>query len=338
MMVSVLAISALSIIIPLGTAYAAKELIPQSATFNSINTASINPTIQHIAAKEITNAVNLSQAESGALIIADARTGKIVAFAEAGESIESNSWRSRIFNPASTMKPFIAAAAIDTGVATASTTYDCHGPYQVSGKQFKNSNPAIGKLSLADAIASSNNICMIKVAEATGAAKTRQILTRFGFDMNAAWDNKSSDELNLANTTIGSSIPVTLNSLTNAFTILANKGHLIQSNSSNAISEKTAMTVTKLLEKAVNDGTGKRAALTNVSVAGKTGTLSNDTYTSSLALFAGYAPSNSPRYISIVVIENARVKGSLLAANGGNVAAPVFHNTFDKILQIPNKA
>lgn len=333
---SVLAVSVLSIVVPIGAAYAAKELVPQNITANSINASSINPTFQHIAAIEITNAVNLSQAKSGALIIADARTGEIVAFAEAGKSSKNNSWRSRVFNPASTIKPFIAAAAIDSGIATASTTYDCHGPYQVDGKHFKNSNPDIGRLSLADAMASSNNICMIKMAEATGSTKTRQILTRFGFDINAAWDNKNSDELNLAYTTIGSSIPVTLKSLTNAFTILANKGHSIQSNSSNAVSEKTATTVTKLLEKAVTDGTGKRAALTNVSVAGKTGTLSNDAYTSSLALFAGYAPSNSPRYVSIVVIENARVNGSLLEANGGNVAAPVFHNTLEKILLIPN--
>ena len=172
----------------------------------------------------------------------------------------------------------------------------------------------------------------MKVAQETGPAKTRQILSRFGFDMNTAWDNHNSDALNLANITLGSSIPVSLKTLTNAFTILANKGHFVPSKSENAISEKTANIVTQLLEKAVTDGTGKRAAISNVSVAGKTGTLSNKTYTSTLALFAGYVPANEPRYVSIVVIENAQINGSISKANGGNVAAPVFHNVLEKSL------
>ena len=329
---SVLIISALSIIIPLSAAYAAKGLIPQNSSFNAIDMSSISPKIQNIAVKEITDAVNKSHAKSGAIVIADARTGKIVAFAEAGKSRESNSWSSRIFNPASTIKPFIAAAAIDAGVVSASSIYDCHEPYQVDGKQFTNGNPKIGNLSLSDAMASSNNICMMKVAQETGSAKTRQILSRFGFDMNSAWDNNNSDALNLANTTIGSSIPVTLKTLINAFIILANKGHFVHPNSGNVVSEKTATTVTQLLEKAVTEGTGKHAAIASVSVAGKTGTLSNEMHTSSLALFAGYVPSSSPRYVSIVVIENAQLNGSLLKVSGGSVAAPVFHNALEKSL------
>lgn len=332
MLGSVLAISALSIIVPLGTAYAAKGLISQGATFNSIDTSSIDPKIQSIAVKEISSAVNKSHAKSGAIVIADARTGKIVAFAESGKVSENDSWRSRIFNPYSTIKPFIAAAAIDAGVASESTIYDCHDPYQVDGKQFTNSNSKIGNLSVSDAMASSVNVCMIKVAQETGSAKTRQILSRFGFDMNTAWDNNNSDALNLANATMGFSIPVTLGTLTNAYNILANKGHFITANSGNAVSEATASSITHLLEKVVTEGTGKRAAITNVLVAGKTGTMSNHAHTSSLALFAGYLPSNSPRYVSIVVIENAQLNGSISKANGGNVAAPVFRNALEKSL------
>ena len=204
----------------------------------------------------------------------------------------------------------------------------------MDGKQFTNDNPKIGNLSVSDAMASSVNICMIKMAQKTGSAKLRQILSRFGFDMDAAWNNNNSDALNLANATMGSSISVTLGTLINAFAILANKGHFITDNSGNAVSEETANTVTHLLEKVVTKGTGKRASITKVLVAGKTGTLSNDAHTSSLALFAGYVPSNLPRYVSIVVIENAQLNGSLSKANGGNVAAPVFRNALEKSLAI----
>lgn len=337
MLAAMLAISVISIIGPLGTAYATKGWIAQNRNiaFDSIDMSSIDPKIQNIAIKEITNTVNQSHAKSGAIVIADARTGKMVAFAEAGLSSESNSWRSRIFYPASTIKPFIAAAAIDAGVASVSTIYDCHEPYQIDGKLFTNSDPEMGsRLSITDAMASSVNTCFIKLAQETGLIKTRQILSRFGFDMNAKWDNKHSDAFNLANAAMGSSIPVTLKTLTNAFTMLANEGHLVHSSSESAVSEETAKTVTKLLEKVVTNGTGKRAAIANVLVAGKTGTLSNDTHTSSLALFAGYVPSHSPRYVSIVVIENAEMNGSLFKANGGNVAAPAFHNVLEKSLAV----
>lgn len=331
---SVLAISTISIIGPLTTAYAAKALISSgdSIALSSIDTSSINPKIQAIAFNEISRTVNKSHATSGAIVIADAHTGKVLAFAEAGKIEKNNSWTSRIFNPASTIKPFIAAAAIDSGIASESTMYDCHGPFEVDGKQFTNNNLKIGSLSLADAIANSVNICMIKVAQQTGSTKSRQILSRFGFDMNAAWDKNNSDTLNLANAVMGSSIPVTLATLTHAYTMLANKGHSASAHSENAVSETTAMSVTRLLEKVVDKGTGKQAAISNVSVAGKTGTLSNDAHTLSLALFAGYVPANSPRYVSIVVLENAKVNGSLTKANGGNIAAPTFHNALEKIL------
>ncbi|MCW5584363.1 MAG: cell division protein FtsI [Gammaproteobacteria bacterium] len=334
MLGAVIGISFISIIGPLGTAYATKGFISknQNIGFDSINTLFIDPKIQNIAIKEISTAVTNSHAKSGAIVIADARTGKIVAFAEAGKS--NQSWSSRIFNPASTIKPFIAAAAIDTGVASASTIVDCHSPYQIDGKQFKNVDSNIGNLSLSDAMTNSVNTCMIKLAQETGSSKTRQILSRFGFDMNAAWDKNNSDALNLANATMGSSIPVTLKTLTNAYITLANEGHFIRSDSENVVSEETANTVTRLLEKAVSNGTGKHAAMTNVLVAGKTGTLSNATYTSTLALFAGYVPSHMPRYVSIVVIENAQVNGSLPKANGGNIAAPVFRKALEQSLTI----
>lgn len=332
MLGSIVAISVVSIIAPLGTAYATQGLISKDHAFDTIDTSSINPKIQSIAAIEISSAVNKSHAKSGAIIIADAHTGKIVAFAEAGKSSGDNSWSSRVFNPVSTIKPFIVAAAIDAGVASPSKTYDCHAPYQVDGKQFVNSNPESRITSIADAMVNSVNICMIKLAEETGSTTTRQVLSHFGFDMNAAWNKKNSDTLNLANAAMGSSIPVTLGTLTKAFTVLANQGHSIDSKSEQVVSVKTANTVTDLLEKVVTNGTGKRAALKNITVAGKTGTLRDDSKTSSLLLFAGYVPSHSSKYVSIVVMENAEWNGSMLKANGGNVAAPVFHNAFEKIL------
>ena len=324
---SLVAISAIAILGPLGTAYAAKGMFSQDVALNEIDTSSLDPAIQKIASQEIYAAVVRTHAKSGAIAVADARTGKIIAFAESGNVKGSNSWKSRIFSAASTIKPFVAAAAIDAGVSSESKIYDCREPYDVDGKQFTNGNPRIGKLSITDAMVKSVNICLIKAAEETGSDKFRQTLSKFGFDMNTPWNNSNSDALNLANAALGASVPVTIGSLTKAFTILANKGHLLPDNSGAAVSEATANSVTRMLEKAVSQGTGKRAAIANVAVAGKTGTLD-------VALFGGYVPADEPRFVSIVVMEDANKGQSLEKASGGAVAAPVFRKVIEKSLAI----
>lgn len=332
---SVFAISA--IFSSLGTAYAAQKLFPEPNISNEIDTSSLDPRIQKIADEEISAAVTRTRAKSGVIAVADAHTGKIVAFAQSGYVTGVNNWKDRIFSPASTIKPFVAAAAIDAGVSSASQVYDCHEPYNVDGTEFTNGYPNIQNLSVSDAMIKSVNICLIKVAEDLGSEKFRRTLSHFGFDMNTPWENDKSDALNLAHATLGSSIPVNMGTLTKAFTILANKGHLFPENSGEAVSERTSNTVTHMLEEVVKQGTGKRAAIAHVSVAGKTGTLSNEYSSSSLALFAGYVPADNPRFVSIVIMEDAYLGSSREQASGGAVAAPVFRNVMEKSLETLTK-
>ena len=95
-----------------------------------------------------------------------------------------------------------------------------------------------------------------------------------------------------------------------------------------AISEKTALTLTDILEKAVRSGTGVKAQIKGFSVAGKTGTAqkinpSTGTYTSKahMASFAGFVPVERPLISIVVVIDEPQ--GEFY---GGDVAAPVFHD------------
>ena len=72
--------------------------------------------------------------------------------------------------------------------------------------------------------------------------------------------------------------------------------------------------VRKGLEYVVSRGTGSRAGRFGVSIAGKTGTAQNS-HGPDHALFAGYAPVESPKYVAVAVIEGGR--------HGSSVAAPI---------------
>nr|UVT38006.1 hypothetical protein cemce18_00002 [uncultured bacterium] len=307
-----------AIVAPICVAYSATGLLisPQA---KAVDTSNLNPKLQAIAEKEINAAVNRYHAKSGVIAIADPGTGKIIAFAESAK----NSWRSRVFSPASTIKPFIAAAAIDSGHSSAAKSYDCHSPYYVEGKAFTNYDSDLGAATLTEAVAKSINVCLIKVSQETGATVIRKKLTDFGFDLSS-WQTKQNQDLQLAEAALGENIPVTVETLTKSYAILANKGRLFDAKAGSAVSAATTESVTSMLESAVQNGTGKLAALPSVAVAGKTGTMV-DSQDNRFALFAGYAPAEAPRYVMLVIIENGYLnKDQQTLTSGGDLAAPVF--------------
>ena len=327
---------------PLCTAYAAHGTLTNMSP-DSLEASSLDPRIQKIAEQEIDDAVTRYKARSGAVVIADPKSGRILAFAERLTDERSESWKSRIFVPASTIKPFVVAAAIQAGVATESKSYDCRGPYDVDGTKFTNHDKNFGDMTLTEAVAKSGNVCMIKIGQETGSARMRKALARFGFDTDSQWRPDSSDALQLATiVALGEGVPVTFNTMIKAYSILANKGYL--PNHEGAISEATAASVQRTMIAAVEQGIAKKAAIPGVSVAGKTGTLveSNNVRTESnveisrhLGLFAGYAPANNPKFVSFVIIEDGhRPNENHEKAGGGVLAAPVFREVVRKSLEL----
>lgn len=308
-----LALTSLAVLAPLCTAYAAKGVLPNP----KLDISTLDSKIQKIASEEITKAVKLYKAKSGVVAVADPKTGKVIAFAEYNPEADSESWASRIFAPASLVKPFLAAAAIDESLASEAKVYDCRGPYTVGGETFSNYDPNFAFASLTDAVAKSVNICMIKLAQDVGSSTLRDKLGEFGFDMNSAWHSDRSDALQLAHLALGRNIPLTMGTLSKAYAILANKGRL---GSAAVIKESTAEAVTRMMVEVVERGTGKQAALNGIRVAGKTGTSGNEQ--GSLAFFGGYAPAEDPRFVSVVIIEGGMdSKGEY---SGGALASPVF--------------
>lgn len=330
------AFAGFSILAPICVAYSAVGTLTGFKA-KEIDTSHLDPKMQHIVEQEIKTAVKQYHAKSGVIAIVNAKTGNLIAFAESGNDKNQNSWKSRVFSPGSTIKPFIAAAAIDSGNSSETKNYDCHSPYYIEGKTFTNYNSNIESASLAEAIAKSINVCLIRVSQETGLTVIRKKLTEFGFDTNTWWQADRSDDLQLAMASLGENIPVTIESLTKSYAILANKGHSFDKGNRAIISETTITSINHMLENAVTNGTGKLAGIPGISVAGKTGTViaNKDKH---LALFAGYVPADNPRYVLLVVIEEGYFskKGKTLTS-GGELAAPVFRNVAMDALSSANR-
>lgn len=88
-----------------------------------------------------------------------------------------------------------------------------------------------------------------------------------------------------------------------------------------AVSEETAAEVTTMMEAVVENGTGTRAQIQGVKVAGKTGTAQHAAGAAPHAWFISFAPVDDPKVAVAVVVENGGQAGS--EASGGRVAAPI---------------
>jgi cell division protein FtsI/penicillin-binding protein 2 len=152
----------------------------------------------------------------------------------------------------------------------------------------------------------------------------------FGLDWS---DDKPAAEglsANDATTVLGTQRPATLTTMVRAYCMLANHGRTLASPPEPVVTEKTAEAVVRMLVAAVDHGTGEKAGLPGVTVAGKTGTVSRSDAKAGanglLGLFAGFAPAAAPRLVAFVIIEGGA------PGAGGTTAAPTFREVMGKSL------
>jgi penicillin-binding protein A len=98
-----------------------------------------------------------------------------------------------------------------------------------------------------------------------------------------------------------------------------------------AISPQTARTLTQMMIAVVNEGTGYRAALPGIQVAGKTGTATNGEGRPPNAWFTAFAPAQNPLIaVSVIVLDGGDLGSE---ATGGQVAAPIVRTVLDAYLR-----
>lgn len=246
----------------------------------------------------------------------NAAGGTILVLSPKGEVLADAGGRSvHPYVAGSTMKAFLLAAALDEGVVKESDVFDCSGERGPS--TLKDSQPN-GRLTLPEMIAVSSNIGFAQVFDRLGGARADRVLRRFHFTPPAAFANQQAGDWDGALTAIGATMTATPLEVASAYAALADGGDGI-------VKASTAARVGALLEGVVasEKGTGKKARVDGVRIAGKTGTSSwtaKNGGETTYASFVGFAPADRPRYVIFVGVEGAAGK----QAWGGEVAAPVF--------------
>jgi len=333
--------------------------------------SSIDLRIQYLAYRELKAAVQAHRALSASAVVLDAETGEVLAMVNQPSynpndraQYSPNRFRNRaitdLFEPGSTLKPLVVAAALESGQWQADSRVDTNpGMIQVGNKPIEDKHN-LGNIDLATLLARSSNVGVVKVAMSLPSEHLWNVLSRFGLGKptSSGFPGESAGLLShyenwrpIAKATLayGYGLSVTPLQLAQAYAVLAADGVLRPVSlirverppiGRKVISAQHAREVVAMMEHVVTpEGTGIRAAVPGYRVAGKTGTArkfdvggySEERYT---AAFAGVAPASRPRLAVVVIVDEPRAG----AYFGGDVAAPVFSGIVEgamRILSIP---
>jgi len=329
--------------------------------------ASIDLRIQYVAYRTLKAAVQAHNAESGSIVVLDVRTGEVLAIVNQPtynpndrSQYSAERYRNRaitdIFEPGSSMKPLIVAAALESGDYRPSSIVDTAPGYVVVDAKRIEDPRNLGRISLTTILARSSNVGVTKLAMSLQPEQLWQTMTKFGLGSLTAsgFPGESAgllthyshwQPISQATLAYGYGVSVTPLQLAQAFAALGSDGrmHPISliaveqaGDGEQVLAATTAIAVRRMLEEVVRPGgTGTKAAVAGYRVAGKTGTAwkfaaggySEHKY---ISIFAGLAPASSPRLAVIVVIDEP--SGELYY--GSDVAAPVFADVMAESLRL----
>ena len=338
------------------------------ASHGSTLRLSIDLRVQYAAYRALKAAVQKHQAKSGSVVVLDVHTGEVLAMANQPSfnpndrsNLRPDSIRNRsvtdMMEPGSTVKPFTILAALESGKFKPETIINTSpGYYKVSYKTFVDLRD-YGPLTLAGILKKSSQVGTTKVALELNPDSTRELFERMGFGegLGSGFPGETAgslpgyrkwDPVTQATFAFGYGLSASPLQLARAYSILANNGlrqevTMVASDtvaeSVRVIDAQLTATVRHMLEAAASDkGTGKRAMIDGYSVGGKTGTLhkvkAGGGYDQHryMSAFAGLAPVDNPRLVTVVVIDEPR-DGDYF---GGLVAAPVFSEVTGNALRL----
>lgn len=331
------------------------ELIRPPKPGNDL-TLSFDLQIQYLAYRELSAAVARHRARAGSVVVLDSRTGEILAMATVPAfnpnnraTYSADRARNRpvtdAFEPGSTIKPFLVAAALEAGIIDGDTRIDTGpGYYDVGDKRIRDVHPK-GVLSVAEALQVSSNVAAVRIAMNLKDEDYWRLLKQVGFGTppRSGLPGETGGILRPYHTwrpiekatmAFGHGLSVSLLQLARAYTAFANDGIMPplsvlkrqqQVIGQRVMTAQTARSVRAMLELVTQDGgTAPLARIMGYRVAGKTGTARKvvgkgyaDKY---IASFVGLAPASNPRLVVAVMIDEPSGREYY----GGLVAAPVF--------------
>ena len=275
---------------------------------------SIDKSIQYIVDRELAAGVKSAKARAGTAIVMEADTGRILAMSNYPRfdsnrynTYKSEYWYNRavtdIFEPGSTFKVAVAAAALQEGLARTNEMIDCqNGAISIGGHVFRDHNK-YGLISFKKMLAVSSNVGAAKLGLRLGQERLYEYIRAFGFGSPTGIDLPREEDglvrhwskwsgISIGSISFGHEIGVTSVQILTAVNAIANggfrvrpsivdriidsEGTLVRKNTPEKvriIDEKAALELADALKDVVlPGGTAQRAALNGYSVAGKTGT------------------------------------------------------------------
>ena len=330
-------------------------------------TLTLDLRLQFIAYRELKAAVESHRAASGSLVMLDVETGGILALVNqpsfnpnqsGGRSTRAmrNRAVTDTYEPGSTIKPFTALAALESGKFQRDSLIDTSPGYIRVGTKLIQDPLNRGVITLETALKKSSQVANTKIALALDPRAVYEVLARIGVgdyqgtglpgEVTGTLTDAGLDKpVVRATLAYGYGLAVSPLQLAQAYLTLATHGlrlpvSIIRNSQPPAaervFDEKLGAEIMSMLEGvAASDGTAPEARIPGYRVAGKTGTVRKvgaHGYDDErhVAWFAGIAPASAPRIVTVVVVNEP----SGNAKGGGQVAAPVFGRVMARALRL----
>lgn len=313
--------------------------------------------LQYLAYTALHQAVERHQARAGAAVVLDVRSGEVLALVNLPTFNPNNrsglngaQLRNRVltdvFEPGSSIKPFIAAMALEHGHVRPDSIIETAPGRMTINRATISDVRNHGTLTVTGVIQKSSNVGTVKLAQAFMPEEMWTLFDRLGFGrtLGLGFPGETGGRLRPARNwrpieqatmSYGYGLSVNLMQIAHAFLVFARDGDLLPVSllrrdslpepGERIFSPETARQVRHMLELATQPGgTGTRAQISGYRVAGKSGTahkLEGGHYTDKyISSFVGFAPVSNPRLIVAVMIDEPTAGEHY----GGAVAAPVF--------------
>ncbi len=270
-----------------------------------------------------------------------------------------------IFEPGSVFKIVTATAALNEGKVKLDDTFNCEsGQWRVRANRIIHDVHPYGRLTFPEVLIKSSNIGTVKIAMRLGQELLYKYIKEFGFGDKTGIDfpgevngilrpTEKWSSFSITSIPYGQEVAATALQMVRAISVIANGGHVVRPYLLKEIQDADGVTLTKkepqvsesilkpevaatmneILQRVVLEGTGDKAKIEGVKVAGKTGTAQKlnpgggYSHSHFVGSFIGYAPADDPMLAMIVSIDDPHPY-----YYGGTVAAPVFKDVIEQSL------
>ncbi|UMZ73252.1 penicillin-binding transpeptidase domain-containing protein [Natranaerofaba carboxydovora] len=276
------------------------------------------------------------------------------------------------FEPGSTFKLVTLSASIEENKYNPDRGFHCDGSIDVAGTSIGCWSGGHGSIDFLEVVYGSCNPGFVTLGQEIGKETLLRYINGFGFDTRTGIDlpgettgliftEEQMGPTELATTSFGQGVSVTPIQQAVAVSAMANGGNLVRpyiaeeyfenehskeledeaeeleegENIRQVISESASQQVKEIMEGVVEEGSGQNAFIEGYRIAGKTGTAQKvgpdggyipDEH---IASFIGFGPVEDPEILIYVAVDNP-AKGP---AWGGQVAAPVFRNIMEDVIE-----